>query len=80
MSKTAEKKALEAYPISVSKTSVEAGFDWNEEYRDVFMEGYEQAMEDFMEKACEWLNEYENGTTIIDIDSFIKGFKKYMEE
>ena len=55
MSKMAEKRALEAYPISVSKNSVEAGFDWNEEYRDVFMEGYNQAMEDIMEKAVEWL-------------------------
>ena len=42
----AQERALEAYPPSVNEHSVEEGFDWNEEYRDVFEQGYEQAEKD----------------------------------
>lgn len=42
----AEERALEAYPVNINDHSVEKGFDWNEEYRDVFIQGYEQALKD----------------------------------
>lgn len=46
MSKKAEERAFEAYPPSINEHSVEEGFDWNEEYRDVFQQGYEVAEKD----------------------------------
>ena len=55
MSKRAEEAAMKAYPIWVNKDSLVKGFDWNEEYRDVFIQGYEQAEQDL---ALTWEDVY----------------------
>ena len=57
MSKRAEQKALEAYPISrlpFFPGSV-ASYDTNEEKRMIYEESYEQAEKDTIERVCEWL-------------------------
>ena len=33
----------------------------------------------FIDKACGWISEIENGTTITDINKFVEDFKKYMK-
>ena len=59
MSKIAEEKALEAYPIKITrsetKTSIGEKYDANYINRQIYIKGYDQAMQDFLEKACEWL-------------------------
>lgn len=93
MSKISEQKALEAYPISISKDSVEEGFDWNEEYREVYIQGYDQAMKDFMEKAEDFFYDrfnihphdchvvqYVSDTPLETIDDFVEQFKNYMQD
>ena len=87
MSKRAEERAMEAYPPSVNEHSVEEGFDWNEEYRDVFQQGYEQAEKDVIERACRWLlDNYDNyfdedGRTTSTLNEFMVGdFRRAMEE
>lgn len=54
MSKIAEQKALEAYPIDIIPDDDTMGFtssDRNEIIRLGYIKGYDQAMQDFMEKA-----------------------------
>lgn len=87
MSKRAEERAMEAYPPSVNEHSVEEGFDWNEEYRDVFQQGYEVAEKDVIERACRWLlDNYDNyfdedGRTTSTLNEFMVGdFRRAMEE
>lgn len=80
MSKISEQKALEAYPILISKDSVEEGFDWNEEYREVYSQGYDKAMQDFLEKACEWLEPtFKNLAGYNCGGDLINDFKNYMQ-
>ena len=74
MSKRAEQKALEAYPISrlpFFPGSV-ASYDTNEEKRMIYEESYEQAEKDTIERACTWLSRH------YDID--LSHFRKSMEE
>ena len=60
MSKIAETKALEAYPIKITrsetKTSIGEKYDANYINRQIYIKGYDQAMKDFLEKTCEWLS------------------------
>ena len=83
MSKIAEQKALEAYPIVISEQTVSCRLSYSE--------GYYQAMQDFMEKAERYLQntlygrvEIEvYGTLIPDIickKGFIENFKNYMKK
>ena len=90
MSKMSEQKALEAYPFE----PIECGggiADSNSEYRGLYQEGYDQAFQDFMEKAERYLQntlygrvEIEvYGTLIPDIickKGFIENFKNYMKK
>ena len=89
MSKIAEQKALEAYPILFSERN---GYDNTfKDRRESYIKGYDQAMQDFLEKAERYLNytlysrvEIEvYGTLIPDIickKGFIENFKNYMKK
>ena len=59
MSKIAEQKALEAYPIKEEWVGNQYGGleDVNSLSREKYQEGYDQAMQDFMEKAELFFNE-----------------------
>jgi hypothetical protein len=57
----AEEQALRVYPYSKGKV-VATGFgtiefDQNHDERDGFIKGYNQAKQDFIEKATKWLKE-----------------------
>ena len=61
MSKIAEQKALEAYPIDIIPDDDTMGFtssDRNEVIRLGYTKGYDQAMQDFMEKAELWIEKH----------------------
>lgn len=69
MSKTVEQKALEAYPDTYTKyrkegdpEGVESGIctipDTHNLERIGFVNGYEQAEKDTIERACEWLSKH----------------------
>ena len=79
MSKIAEIKALEAYPIcNCYNDEHMRKEDVNIELRIGYEEGYDQAMQDFLEKACEWLmhnNDWHDG----EVDLYVKNFKNYMQ-
>lgn len=49
------------------------------DYQFGFSCGAKWADETMIDKACEWLMEIENGTTITNIDDFVEGFRKAME-
>lgn len=77
MSKIAEQKALEAYPIESHEFHDDF---WKE--RNCYVKGYDQAMQDFLEKACEWLNENQDiyfGTSCIYRKELFEDFKNYMQ-
>ena len=100
MSKIAEKKALETYP-KMSRISEPHGIipadnkshrlgDANEENREAFIKGYEQAMQDFLEKADKFFNEElftrfsgeehrVASNKCMNLQQFIEQFKNYME-
>lgn len=83
MSKIAEKKVMElGYgidPLGRNEYSANDVFD-------AAVECYDQAFQDFMEKACEWLKSYRQETSdktgyiagIVN-DETIKQFKNYMQ-
>ena len=65
MSKIAEKKALGTYPeIEGSETYFDRDYictkpiDLNRQRREGYVKGYDQAMQDFMEKAVSILSEH----------------------
>ncbi len=70
MSKIAEQKALEAYQKD-KLTAVEAV---NRTKRFGYIQGYDQAMQDFLEKAME----YFKGKPIHHF--WVEEFKKYMQD
>lgn len=58
MSKISEQKALEAYPIKYAVLPFCFSIpDLNESYRKPYQEGYDQAMQDFLEKAEKWIED-----------------------
>lgn len=83
MSKIAENKALEAYPIDKLYNDV------NLQYRIGYEEGYDQAMQDFLEKTCKWLKESITNNPecnriiskkgVITMGLLIEDFKNYMQ-
>lgn len=82
MSKIAEQKALEAYPIAYFRNG--GGIDdANASDRAVYEESYDQAMQDFMEKARTWLfsdlYRYLINSKEISIDEISRHFKNYMK-
>lgn len=94
MSKIAEKihdtalKKGEKYSESHGGSIIEE-VAYGRGYKSGYIEGYDQAMQDFLEKACEWL---EKELLVSDIEhqkywlmteenksNFIEGFKNYMQ-
>ena len=96
MSKVAEQKALEEYPIVIIPDDDTMGFtssDRNEVIRFGYIKGYDQAMQDFLEKAEEFFYEqfdihphdchvvqYVSDTPLENMDDFIEQFKNYMQD
>lgn len=81
MSKISEQNALEAYPIKIRHA-----MDSNRNHREGYTKGYDQAMQDFLEKACEWLcNNSEKYVRNSEEEAWcndeelVNDFKKYME-
>ena len=82
MSKISEQKALEAYPIKEEWVGNQYGGieDTNSLSREKYQEGYDQAMQDFLENASKYL--FDNLPHTWDITqtvSFIDNFKDYMK-
>ena len=87
MSKIAEQKALEAYPPHYQKLAGDGYFDMSLEKREGYIRGYDQALQDFMEKAEEFFKN-ELYVSISDkicshnnftsVSNFIEQFKNYM--
>ena len=83
MSKISEQKALEAYPIKhVVLPFCFSVPDLNEPYRKPYQEGYNQAMQDFLEKAEEFLYLQLNNGLIEcgNIERLIEQFKNHMQD
>lgn len=90
MNRIAEQKAMEAYPFE----PIECGggiADSNSECRGLYQEGYDQAMQDFLEKAERFFKEelftrfsgieYRVASNkCINLQQFIEQFKNYMED
>jgi hypothetical protein len=82
MSKIAEQKALEAYPILFSERN-----DYDNTFKDrreSYIKGYDQAMQDFLGwlKDCSTFT-YSNGYKRIDDDLYnklVEDFKNYMQD
>lgn len=50
--------------------------------QDAYIAAYDQAMKDFLEKACDWLNENQDsyfGTRCVYRKEFFEDFKNYMQ-
>lgn len=74
MSKIAENKALEAYPINkLYNEQCMMNEDVNLQYRIGYEEGYDKAMHDFLEKARVWLIKCNRGP-------LVGQFKNYMQD
>lgn len=75
MSKIAEKKAVEAYPKALIG-------NLDNLKKDGFIKGYNQAMQDFMEKAKEFLYLQLNNGSIEcgNIEKLFEQFKNYMQK
>jgi len=93
--KISEEKALEEYPIDIIPDDDTMGFtssDRNEVIRLGYIQGYDQAMQDFMEKAegfltgrivsCFRVSLTEQQTPFLDfnIKDIVEQFKNYMED
>ena len=78
MSKISEQKALEAYPPEYEQEDFDKTWDMNIQYREPYIKGYDQAMQDFLEKACYYLKStlQEDDETN---DFIVQQFKNYME-
>jgi hypothetical protein len=78
MSKISEQKALEAYPPCINSN----GFDLAEARREGYTKGYDQAMQDFLEKADEFLYLQLNNGSIEcgNVKNLFKQLKNYMED
>lgn len=79
MSKIAEQKALEAYP----DPQILPGFDSNKHYREGYIVGYDQAIQDFLENAEKILTErmyFSDDEAKELVEDFIKQFKNYIQD
>jgi hypothetical protein len=83
MSKIAEEKALEAYPVNEFFNN-ESGMleDSHRELRIGYEEGYDQAFQDFLEKAERWLSKNARNyySAYATSDKLIEQFKNYMQD
>jgi len=90
MSKIAEKQAKKLFPFqSIEGGEIEAYFNAGQLHkREIYIECYNQAMKDFLWKACEWLKGnskkyvvcYEDGYSHYAYNSMIEDFKNYMQD
>jgi hypothetical protein len=83
MSKIAEEKALEAYPLPKEEshsTSFINQETFNSAKRTGYIVGYDQAMQDFMEKACEWIEIKIICYSKREYEELIEQFKNYIKE
>ena len=86
MSKIAEKKALEAYPILFSERN---GYDNTfKDRRESYIKGYDQAMQDIKEFIYDKFNihphdchviQYDSNTPLESMDDFIKQIESYIK-
>lgn len=75
MSKISEQKALEAYPIAYYRNG--GGIDdANASDRAVYEEGYDQAMQDFLEKAEKFISKKVQDYVLVDEEEYIVDFDK----
>ena len=76
----AEERALEAYPIKNEWVGNQYGSygDINEDSREKFIRGYEQAEKDFMEKFKMWVAH--NGYTAQESELVYNDFKQFITE
>jgi len=83
MSKISEQKALGAYPIKEEWVGNQYGGleDINSLSREKYQEGYDQAMQDFLEKACSFIRErrYKMNAQVQGVEYIIEQFKNYMQ-
>lgn len=93
MSNIAKQKALEAYPDKYIHLPFGINIaDINDFKRESYAKGYNQAYQDFLEKAEEFIYEqfnihqhdchvvqYVSDTPLEDIDDFVEQFKNYMQ-
>ena len=80
MSKIAETKALEAYPILFGERN---GYDSTfKDRRESYIKGYEEAMHGFLEKACSFIRErrYKMNAQVQGVEYIIEQFKNYMQD
>lgn len=75
MSKIGEQKVIEAY-LKDKLITVE---DVNQAIRVGYIVGYDQAMKDFIEKACEWLEIKIICYSKREYEELIEQFKNYMQ-
>lgn len=89
MSKIAEQKSLGEYPKinHPYSTDVEREIDAKRAYyRTAYIVGYDQAMQDFLERACTFLKNRTMAELCLDsestelVDDFIEDFKDYMQD
>ena len=85
MSKISEQKVLEAYPIAKEEPSSFINQETlNSSRRTGYIVGYDQALQDFLEKARTWLfsNLYRFliNSKEISIDEISRNFKDYIQE
>lgn len=71
----AEERALEMYPEEWWRDCDGDAWDANEKRREGFIQGYEQAGKDIINKATKWLSERE-WTNAVQLSMF----RKYMED
>lgn len=87
MSKIAEKKALEAYPVLFSERN---GYDSTfKDRRESYIKGYDQAMQDIEEFFYDRFNihphdyhviQYVSDTPLESEDDFVEQIRKYADE
>jgi hypothetical protein len=79
MSKISEQKALETYPILFSERN---GYDNTfKDRRESYIKGYNQAFQDFVEKAERWLEIHMPFGEVSheSVYDCVQGFKNYMQ-
>lgn len=89
MSKIAEQKALEVYPLPKEESYSTAFINqetFNSAKRTGYAKGYDQAMQDLLTKACEWLHHNTMRELVLDsestelVEDFVDDFKNYMQD
>lgn len=81
MGKIAEQKSFEAYPPHWQNLAGDGYYDMSLERREGYAKGYDQALQDFMEKACDYLQK--NLWRVEDGEfrqRFVTDFKNYMQD